>query len=60
SKSNAAYGAKTGRHGEPLSLSLTPGKFFPATQACRKLTTFGEFMSKRKCLEEYDRIATIL
>ena len=21
---------------------------------------FGEFMSKRKCLEEYDRIATIL
>src|SRR3972149_1504048 len=34
----AACCAKTGRHGERLPPSLTPGKFFLATQAYRKHT----------------------
>jgi len=32
---------------------------FPVLKRKEK-KAFGEFMSKRKCLEEYDRIATIL
>jgi mRNA-degrading endonuclease toxin of MazEF toxin-antitoxin module len=49
-KSNAACGATTGRFGERLPLSLTPGKIFPATQSCRKLTIVLTISTKGKAV----------